>query len=227
MNLQKTTFSAVILAAVAFIVPAGATEVVTTSYTSWTTTTSGTISEWDFSLTQNTYDTAAGYNLNVGSFGPLTVTAPDNGGYNLQKNPGYGPSSNVTLQGPSDGVGSMNFVTPSAGLTAFGLGLGIAGNTAPITITMSDGETFTVSPPVNGTTFIGFSSASPITSFSLSTLNGSSVNLTDFLASMSNEPGSTGDSPAAEVATALMIGSGLLFFGGCRKVYSNLTTAKA
>jgi hypothetical protein len=44
---------------------------------------------------------------------------------------------------------------------------------------------------------------------------------------MSNEPADTGNSPTTEVATALMIGSGLLFFGGCRKVYSNLTAAKA
>jgi hypothetical protein len=227
MNIKNTVVSALILAALTFTLPAGATEVVTTSYTSWTTTTSGSVAEWDFSIPFNTYNTAAGYDLNVGSFGPVNVTAPDNGSYNLQKNPGYGPSNNVALQGPSDGLGTMNFVTPSAGLTAFSLGLGITGNAAPITITMSDGETFTVSPAVNGNAFIGFSSATAITSFSLSTLNGSSVNLTDFLTGMSNEPADTGSSPTAEVATALMIGSGLLFFGGCRKVYSNLSTAKA
>jgi hypothetical protein len=223
MQTNIKIFGAIILAVATFSTKAMATEVQTASYSSWLATVSGAASEWDFNIPGNTYDTASGYNLSVGSFGPINITGPDGGGYILTKDPGYGASNNIALEGASDGIGSMIFTTPSAGLTAFALGVGMLGNAAPVTMTLSDGESFTLNPAVNGNIFVGFSSATPITSFVLSTTAGSQVALTDFLAALSNEPGNAPSAPAAEVATAVMIGSGLLLFGARRKVFSNLS----
>jgi hypothetical protein len=94
------------------------------------------------------------------------------------------------------------------------------GTASPITITLSDGETFTANPAVNGDVFVGFSSGTAITSFTLTTSNGSVIELTDFDAGNSNQPASA---PAGEVTTALMIGTGLLIFGARRRVFSNLS----
>jgi len=199
-----------------------ATEVVTTSYAAWTATVTGTPAEWDFSFSGgSSYSSAAGYTLNAGTYGPLTVTGPDGSGYSLNENPTYFDSTTsqnvTTLEGASDGVGSMVFTTPSAGLTAFSLGLGELGTASPITVTLSDGETFSVSPGVNGDVFLGFSSSTAITSFTLSTTGGSNIELTDFNAGASSEP-----EPAAEVTTFAMIGSGLLFFLSRRRIVSSL-----
>lgn len=227
MKIKAKIFSGVVFAALTLASQAGATEVITTSLSTWNSTISGSATEWDFNLPNNSYNTASGYSLNVGSFGPVTVTGPDGGGYVLTKTQGYGPSGNlIALADASDGIGSMKFASPAAGLTAFGLGLGLTGTAAPITVTLSDGETFTASPAVNGNLFLGLSSATPITSFALSTTAGTQVQLTDFFAGTSNQP-ATPDAPAAEVATAVMIGSGLLFFGGCRKIFSNVSAVKA
>lgn len=222
MHLKTKVLAAVFFAAVTFASQAGATEILTSSLPAWKGTITGTGSEWDFSFPGNSYNTAVGYSLNVGSYGPIQVTGPDGSAYSLNKNY-YG--SFTTLAGPTDGSGSMVFTTPAAGLTAFVLDLGIAGNAAPISITLSDGEVFTANPGAGGLALLGFSSATPITSYMLATSSGSQVQLADFYAGLSNEPAAA--EPTAEVATALMIGSGLLLFGGCRKVFSNLATAKA
>jgi len=206
--MKFTLFAAMMFVAVHL----NATEIVTSSYAAWTATVTGAPAEWDFSFSGGTsYSTAAGYTLNAGSYGPLTVTGPDGSGYLLNENPSYFDSTTsqniTTLESASDGLGSMVFTTPSAGLTAFGLGLGELGTANPITVTLSDGETFSVTPGVNGDVFLGFSSAAAITSFTLSTASGSYIELTDFDAGTSSEP-----QPAAEVTPLLMIGSGLLFF---------------
>ncbi len=189
-----------------------ATEIVTTSYAAWTATTAGAPAQWDLAFPNGgAYSTAAGCSLNVGSYGPVNVTGPDGTGYSLNENNNYFNSSTsqytTTLEGASDGTGSMVFTTPSAGLTAFGLGLGMLGTASPITVTLSDGETFSASPAVNGNIFLGFSSTTPITSFTLSTANGSAIELTDFQAAESSQP-----APAAEVTPLLMVGGGLLAF---------------
>jgi hypothetical protein len=132
-------------------------------------------------------------------------------------------SGSVALIGASDGVGTMDFTTPSSGLKAFGLGVGLLGKSAPITLSLSDGETFTLNPAVNGSVFLGLSSTTSITSFVLSTTSGSQVELTDFFAAASNETSGT-PAPATEVTTAFMIGSGLLLFV-LRRKFSNPSNA--
>jgi hypothetical protein len=219
MEFKSKLFCAAILCAAAFAPRLTATEIVTTSFSAWTATLTDTPVEWDFAFQNGgAYNTASGYNLSVGSYGPLNVTGPDGSGYVLNE-ADYGSSNSPVLQGASDGAGSIVFTTPAAGLTGFLLGLGVTGNAAPVTITLSDGETFTANPALNGSFLLGLSSATDITSFTLTTSSGSAVNLTDFYAADSSE---TGTAPAAEVTTALMIGSGLLFFGVRRKVFSGL-----
>jgi hypothetical protein len=193
-----------------------ATEIVTTSYTAWTGTLTGASAEWDFAFSNPSYGTAAGYSMNVGTYGPISVTGPDGSGYVLNENPTYFDATTSqnrpTLESAGDGVGGMTFTTPAGGLTAFGLGLGMLGTAGPITITLSDGETFSALPSINGDEFLGFSSSTPITSFSLSAPNGSFIELTDFDAGVFNDP-----APAGEVTTAIMVATGLLFLSRWRK----------
>ena len=225
MEFKNKLFCATILCAAAFAPRLTATEIVTTSFSAWTATLTDSPVEWDFAFPNGgNYSTASGYNLSVGSYGPLNVTGPDGSGYLLNQ-ASYGPSNSPVLQGASDGVGSMVFTTPAAGLTGFLLGIGISGNAAPVTVTLSDGETFTANPAVNGSVLLGLSSATDITSFTLTTASGSAVDLTDFYAADSNEPADT--APTAEVATALMIGTGLLLIAARRKVFSTFSNAPA
>jgi hypothetical protein len=223
MHVQSRILGAVIFAAAMFAGSAGATEVQSTSYSAWLATVSGAPAEWNFVIPNGTVlNTAAGYNMTVGSFGPINVTGPDGSGYVLSES----TSGGVALVGANDGVGTMAFATPAAGLTAFGLGVGLLGESAAITLTLSDGESFALDPAVNGSVFLGLSSATPITSFVLSTTAGSQVELNDFFGAASNESsGGTAPAPTLEVATAIMVGTGLLFFGARRKVFSNLTRA--
>jgi hypothetical protein len=225
MQIRNKLFCAMIFCAAIFTPRLGATEVVTTSYSAWLATLGNTPTEWNFVFPNGgSYNTASGYSLSVGSYGPVNVTGPDGSGWVLSEGH-YGSSNSLTLQGASDGVGSMVFAAPTPGLTGFMLGLGISGKAAPITVTLSDGETFTENPTVGGAMLLGLSSATDITSFTLTTTSGSTVELTDFLAGNSNEP--AGTAPAAEVTTALMIGSGLLLFGARRKVFSNRSNSRA
>jgi len=230
MQMKTKVFCTVLFAAAACAPRLNATEIVTTSYAAWVATQTGTPTEWNFSFPNGgSYSTAAGYSLSVGTYGPINVTGPDGSGYSLSEDSSYhvsGTSYNLqTLQSASDGVGSMVFNTPAAGLTAFGLGLGELGTASAITVTLSDGETFTVSPSVNGTVYLGLSSQTAITSFTLKSSSGTNIELTDFFAGVSNEPASA-QAPAAEVTTALMIGTGLFIFGARRRVFSNLSRPK-
>jgi hypothetical protein len=214
MHHKNSIVGAVLLTAVALASQAGATEVKATSYSAWLATVSGTPAEWNFVIPGGTVlNTAAGYNMTVGSFGPINISGPDGSGYTMTES----SSGSVALIGANDGIGVLKFVTPAGGLTAFGLGVGLLNQSAAVTLSLSDGETFTLNPAVNGSVFIGLSSATPITSFVLSTTSGAQVEMNDFLAAVSNQPAGT-QSPAAEVATALMIGSGLLFFVARRKL---------
>lgn len=222
MHKKIKVFGALLTAAVGLSIPAGATEILTTSYTTWKSTITGTAVEWNDVVSASTYNTAAGFSMPLGSFGPLTVTGPDGSAYYLDKQY-YG--SGTSLEGAVDGTGSVQIATPAAGLTGFLMELGVNGTQAPITITLSDGETFTASPTANGgVAWIGLSSGTSITSINLSTTSGSRVEVVDFLAGNSSEPA---QAPAVEVATALMIGSGLLVIGGVRKVFSNVSASAA
>ncbi len=90
-------------------------------------------------------------------------------------------------------------------------------------LSVVDGEKFTLTPAINGTVFLGLPSATPVTAYVTSTKEESQVELADFYGAASNQTSEPKSTPAAEVATAVMIGSGLLIFGARRKVFSNLS----
>jgi hypothetical protein len=94
-------------------------------------------------------------------------------------------------------------------------------------LSVVDGETFTLTPAINGTVFLGLSSATPVASYVMSTKAESQLELADFYGAASNQTSQTKSTPAAEVATAVMIGSGLLIIGARRKVFSNLSRSQS
>jgi hypothetical protein len=203
-----------------------ATTIETTSYSAWVASLSGNPTDGFSYVASGSYSTASGWSTTIGSYGTFVVTGPDGGSYSLNQTY-YGSGSTSSLVGASDGTGGVN-VSSVSGVTGIMLGVGETVSASPITVTLSDGETFTINPTVGGTTLIGFSSSTPITSVYLSTVAGSAVVLDDLLAGVSNLPASTGpSSPASECATILLIAGGLVFLGAKRKIFSNVTASHA
>ena len=233
MKINTRLFSALVLGALAVVPQVSATEIFTTTFNAWQQATTGPNSGGNVSIPNNgSYNTASGVTLTpTGSYPTVVVTGTDGSntyylsgdGYSTTYN-GHSFSSN-SLEAAGDGIGAIVF-TPSAGVTAATFFLGITGNTAPVTVTLSDGEHYTTTLSPGTSTFVGFSSSTPISSVSLTTVSGSQVQLSDFYFGTSNDT-STPTAPAAEVTTALMIGSGLLLFGARRKVFSNFSRLTA
>jgi hypothetical protein len=95
---------------------------------------------------------------------------------------------------------------------------------SPITISLSDGETFALNPTVNGLGFLGLSNSPSSSSITAN----SQSNVTGFLSAASPDTtGSTSAKPSAEFAYAVMIGGGLFLFGARRKVFSNISASRA
>ncbi len=226
MKTKTKILTAVAISVLALTPQLGATTVTSTTFAAWTGTTSAD-SEWTFTFPNGgSYDTAAGYSLNTSSstYGTTNVKGPNGSGYTLNEGTYVSGGRNYqSLQSASNGIGTMVFTAAAGGLTAADLGLGISGNSAPVTITLSDGETFIASPTVGGILVWGFSSSTDITSFTLSTTSGTSIDLADFYAGTSTE--TAAETPTVELATAIMVGSGLVLLGARRKVFSNLSRA--
>jgi hypothetical protein len=117
--------------------------------------------------------------------------------------------------------------TPAGGINAFFLQIGDSVASAPITITLSDGEIITAvnSSPINSPTYFAIAISHDITSFSISTGQGN-VFLDEmyYAASSLAQDGGTGDggnggdtSQTSEAATILMMGGGLLALLGSRR----------
>jgi len=137
-------------------------------------------------------------------------TGPDNSSYNLT---GVTYHSLQSLAGASDGVGVISVTAPSGGANALFLGIGSTGNT-PLTITLSDGETF----PGLSPGLFGFSLSHPITGLTLSTTSGSQPVIDDFWYGNSSL---SQDAPTVEAATYLLMGGGLLVLIGARRKLRN------
>ena len=191
--------------------PAAATTITSTTYSGWTAGLTGTPTELDFSviLTGRSYSTSAGLTLKAignSSIG-FVFTGPDNGSYKLT---GVAHNNFQSLQAGSDSTAVMNVATPAAGDNAIFLGLATTNNT-PISLTLSDGETFSSI----STAFFGVSISHPITWLTLTTTSGSAVIVDDFYYGASNLPQ---DSATSEGATMAMCGGGLLILlGSVRK----------
>ncbi len=204
-----------------------ATTITTMSFATWNSaayTVSGSQFELNFyPVGSSSYNTSAGITLTPSgkpSVG-FTFTGPDNGPYKLT---GTTYNGTTALAGPSDGVGYINVATPAGGETAILLGLGSSNNSNPLTLTLSDGETFTISS--GAPSLFGFSIGHSITSLTLSTTSGAQPVIDDFYYGTSSLP--PDPPPTAEGATAVMIAGGLLLlFGGRRKLAKRREASQA
>lgn len=200
---------------------AGATSVTTTSYSSWKATLTGSPSEANFSVIQLTnYNTASGLTLpTIGNPAVgTTVTGPDNGNYQMT---GIMYQQRYTsLAGSADPGAGLDILLPNGGMNAFFVSVGSTNGT-PLTLSLSDGESFTISSGL-----FGISISHTVSSLLVTTSAGSEAVLDDFYFGTSNlaqDSSSSSGAPAspepvAEVATSLMIAGGCLFiFGACRR----------
>ena len=143
----------------------------------------------------------------------FTFTGPDNTGYKLTGY-AYGSHNFQSLESGSDATATMNIATPAAGENALFVAIATTNNT-PVLLTLSDGETFTITTQASGPSNFGLSLSHPITWLTLSTTAGSAAIVTDFYYGVSSMPQ---DSPVSEGATMAMCGGGLLIlFGSLRR----------
>lgn len=217
---RSYTIALAIAAALMAAGSAGATSVTTTTFSSWKATLTGSPSEANFSaISLTSYNTASGLTLPTPGSSGTTFTGPDNGGYQMT---GVDYSTYKSLAGSTDAGAGLNVALPNGGVNAFLLSVGSTGGT-PLTLTLSDGETFSVN---NG--LFGISLSHTVSSLLLTTSAGSEAVIDDFWYGNSNlvqDPtgGSTsgsqsGPAPVAEVATSVMIAGGFLFlFGAWRR----------
>lgn len=195
-----------------------ATTITTTSFSTWESsayTVSGSQAELNFGTINDTsgnYSNSTGitlFSIPSPSIGFL-FTGPDGSGYVLN---GTTYNSFAALAGASDGVGVINVATPAGGENAILLGIGCTGTCAgstPLTLTLSDGESFAISAGL-----FGLSISHDITWLTLSTTSGSKAVIDDFWYATSSE---AQDPPATiEGATAVLISGGLLLILGFRR----------
>lgn len=220
-RISRLSIGALALAAsLTTAVSANATAITSTTYSAWTASLTGSPSEANMSaISLTSYNTASGLTLasTTDSTVAFTFTGPDNGGYAMTGTTFAGTKS---LAGSSDAGAGLNVAMPTAGVNAFLLSVGTTGNT-PLTLTLSDGETFALSSGL-----FGISISHPISSFLLTTSAGSEAVIDDFyygVSDITQDPtGGSGtpgaNEPVAEVATSLMMAGGFLFlFGAWRK----------
>ena len=200
---------------------ADATTITANSYSNWLTDLSGSSIELDFTGVQTgkTYNTLAGLNLYPvsGPKLPFTFTGPDNAGYNLSGTTftQYGHNF-IFLEGASDGVGSIYITLPTGGENAVYLNLDSTNNTG-LNIQLSDGEIFT--SPAGP---LGLALSQNISWLSISTASGSHPMIDDFFFGTSNLPQ---QSQTFELATAFLMGTGLVFLAAARRTFAKRVTS--
>ncbi len=193
---------------------AGATTITTTTYNSWKATLSGTPTDLNFSaVTYASYNTSSGITLAATgnpSIG-FVFTGPDASGWWLE---GTAFTGHLGLGGSTDAGAGINVATPAGGENAILLSV-TSTSGAPLTLTLSDGESFSI-----GTGLFGLSISHPITSAFLTTAPGSQAIIDDFVFGTSSlTQDGTGNPPAvAEGATFMLVAGGsLILFGARRK----------
>lgn len=180
-----------------------ATTITSTSLSAWEGTLAGSPTDVDFSkLKYGSYDTAAGVTLSG-----LNFTGPDNGSYKLS---GQLYNGTVSLLGGTDKGSGISMAMPTGGETAFGIYFLSTGGTS-LGLTLSDGESFSLSRGFFGMTF-----SHPVSSFFLSTTQGSQAVIYDALWGVSTLPqdgGVNSPSAAPEAQTILLFAAGFLTLG--------------
>ena len=197
--------------------PAMGTTEQTTAYASWTPMLTGSPSAQVIENLDGTHDTSAG----ISSDG-YTFIGPDGSGWSLTGEMLGGIDG---LLGPSDGTGYMDVVLPGSGQSAIYINVNTYNNDSlnngPVTLTLSDGETFN-----NVTGQFGLSISHPITWYTVQTTSGQAAFLEWAYFGNSNLPqdsGSGAGAPASEAATMALVGGGMLvLFGSKRKLIKRL-----
>lgn len=194
-----------VLALMAGAFHAGATTITTTSYSTWNSPAyiTGSTTLVDLTTLQAgiSYSNAAGYTSNGFNF-----TGPDNSSYVLTSQYEANVNSNGLL-GASDGIGAIDVTMPGSGNSAVFFDAQCITCAGGLTLTLSDGETFSIS---NGQ--FGFSISHPITWLKLNTNSGKSPFLEYAYFGTSSLPP---DAPQTkEAATFVLIGGGLLMVAG-------------
>jgi hypothetical protein len=200
-------------------IPMRATTIVSYSYSNWASSATNT-HDADFTHIQFTSYGPAGYTTTDG----FNITGPDGSGTSLQGLLFNGYSS---LEGGNDSSAQVQVNAPSGGETALLFLLGSNPQGSNYTITLSDGESWTVA---GSTTFFGVSVSHPITSAILSDSTGSNLVLEDVsygattLTLDSSDDSGGGSDPGAvpEATTMLLLGSGLILIAFSRKHISSL-----
>ncbi len=192
-----------------------ATTLTANSYSNWLTDVNGTPIELNFSGVQAGKNYSASNDTLYPVSGPqlpFIFTGPDSSGSYL-----YGTTFSqygrnyVFLEGASDGTGSIYIALPTGGENALYLSLDSTNSTSP-SVHLSDGETFTSAAGP-----FGFALSQNISWLSISTASGSHPLIDDFFFGSSNLPQQT---PAFELATIFLIGTGLIVLAGARRAFA-------
>ena len=202
---SAAAFAAALLGSVGH---ANASSVTTTSFNTWKTFLTGSPTELNFNgISMTSYSTSSGITLMPAGM-PLAgfgFTGPDGAGYSLT---GATYNSFISLEGGSDGNATILVATPASGENAILLGVGSTGG-AGLTVTLSDGESFTLAAGL-----WGISISHTITSLTLSTSAGSRAVIDDFWFGTSNMAQDAPTAPASEAATSILLGGGLMVLAG-------------
>ncbi|HEX4170729.1 MAG TPA: hypothetical protein VHZ55_35160 [Bryobacteraceae bacterium] len=213
-------------------VPASATSVSYSTYASWSAAVTNPI-ELNYSAVNGAggnYSTAAGKTLTPmsGPSLPFIFTGPEAGGYQLTGGD-FTTRNLVSLYGPANGAGNITVTLPTGGENAFLLGLGATNNATSMTIALSDGETFTVAPAANTTSFLGVSISHDVAWITITTPTQPLVDDFFFAGSkLSQDTASPGNAPVAvEGSTFSLIGGGLLSLLGIRRKLTSRKSSEA
>lgn len=186
------------------VIPLRATTIVSYTVSNWESTETGT-KDVDFTHVQYTLYGPSGYTSSDG----FNITGPDGSTTYLQGLEYKGASS---LEGGNNSSAEVEVATPSGGETALLFVLASNPSASNYTITLSDGETWTLS---GSTTIFGVSVSHPITTAILSATTGSNLILEDVSYGNTTLPldsggGSGGVGSVPEATTALLLGAGLV-----------------
>jgi len=203
--------------------PARATTLTYSVYAQWLANVTGA-TELNFNaLSLNaSYNTSAGKTLQplAGSSLPFVFTGPTaSGAYQLTADD-FGPRNSLSLFGSASGSGSITVTMPTGGVNALLLGLGTTGSGGPITIRLSDGETFSVSAAPNTYAFLGLSISHNINWLTVSSPDRPNLNDFYFATSQLTQDSLTQNqtqTPASQCATFLLVSGSLLSLFGARR----------
>ena len=198
---------------------ATATTITATTFPGWKSALTGSPTDLNFqTVSYTSYNTSLGITLAAmgnPSIG-FTFTGPDGSGWALQ---GTSYNGYVGLAGSTDSGAAIKVTMPSGGENAILLSVASTSGT-PLTLTLSDGESFTVSGGL-----FGMSISHTITWLSLSTTAGSQAIIDDFLYGTSsltqdgNGGGSQNPATTPEGATAILVAAGALILIGVRRKF--------